>query len=101
MPMTSCGKRSEAVQRLLADRCEPCEGPGPLQAHHIHKLADIDRPGRPPKANWEKVMSARRREALMVCKECHDDIRAGIYDGPKLQGLPESRMPRKCASPVR
>jgi len=78
------GKRSEAVQRLLADRCELCEGPGPLQAHHVHKLADIDRPGRTPKANWEKVMAARRRKTLMVCKGCHDGIHAGTHDGPKL-----------------
>jgi len=78
-------KRSEVVQRLLAGKCELCGYKGPeIEVHHIHKLADIDRPGRRPKADWEKIMSARRRKTLVVCVWCHDDIHAGRYDGPKL-----------------
>jgi len=75
-------KRSEVVQRLLADKCELCGMEGPTEAHHIRKLADIDRPGRRPKADWEKVMAARKRKTLMVCGRCHDGIHAGRYDGP-------------------
>lgn len=79
------GQRSEAVQRLLADRCELCGAEGrPLQMHHIRKLADIDRPGRRPKATWEKIMAARKRKSLAVCEECHHDIHAGRHDGPRL-----------------
>ena len=52
--------------------------------HHIRKLSDIDRPGRRPKAQWEKIMSARRRKTIPVCKGCHDDIHAGRYDGRKI-----------------
>ena len=52
--------------------------------HHIRKLSDIDRPGRRPKAQWEKIMSARRRKTIPVCKGCHDDIHAGRYDGLKI-----------------
>ena len=52
--------RSEVVQRLLVGQCELCGiEDGPVQVHHIRKLADIDRPGRRPKARWEKIMSAR------------------------------------------
>jgi len=76
--------RSEVVQRLLADKCELCGADGPTQVHHIRKLADIDRPGRRPKAAWEKVMAARKRKTLVLCKRCHDDIHAGRYDGPAL-----------------
>jgi len=75
------GKRSEAVQRLLAEKCELCGVQEPLQAHHIRKLADIDRPGRRPKTPWEKIMSSRKRKTLMVCSKCHKDIHAGRYDG--------------------
>jgi hypothetical protein len=75
------GQRSEAVQRLMADKCELCGETGPLYAHHIRKLADIDRPGRRPKATWEKIMAARKRKTLMVCLKCHDDIHAGRHDG--------------------
>jgi len=54
--------RAEVVQRLLAGKCELCGIKGePVQVHHIRKLADIDRPGRRPKADWEKIMSARKQ----------------------------------------
>jgi hypothetical protein len=78
------GNRSEAVQRLVAGKCELCGSEGPLQAHHIRRLADIDRPGRRPKATWEKIMAARKRKTLMVCEECHKSIHAGRYDGSAL-----------------
>ena len=77
-------RRSEAVDRLLAGKCEieSCGKEGPLQAHHIRKLADIDRPGRAPKPEWMRIMIARRRKRLMVCPECHQGIHSGNHDGP-------------------
>jgi group II intron reverse transcriptase/maturase len=75
---------AEVVHRLLADECELCGAQGvALQAHHIRKLADIDRPGRRPRTVWEKIMSAKKRKTLMVCQQCHNDIHAGRYDRPK------------------
>jgi hypothetical protein len=75
-------KRSEVVQRLLAGKCELCGVEGlPVEVHHIRKLANIDQPGRRPKAVWEKIMSARKRKTLVVCEECHDEIHSGQYDG--------------------
>jgi len=77
--------RSEVVQRLAAGKCELCGVKDrPVQVHHIRKLADIDRPGRPPRERWEKVMSARKRKTLVVCEPCHQQITYGRYDGPKL-----------------
>jgi hypothetical protein len=78
-------KRTEVVQRLMAGRCELCERTDlPIVAHHIRKLADIDRPGRRPKEGWEKIMAARKRKTLMVCDPCHKKIHAGKHDGRKL-----------------
>jgi group II intron reverse transcriptase/maturase len=78
-------KRSEVVQRLLAGKCELCDARGiPVQVHHIRKLADINRPGRRPKATGEKIMSARKRKTLVVCEGCHQAIHAGRYDGPRI-----------------
>jgi group II intron reverse transcriptase/maturase len=77
-------KRSEVVQRLIFGKCELCESDGPLAVHHIRKLSDIDRPGRRPRTDWERLMSARKRKTLVVCKECHEAIHAGRYDGPPL-----------------
>ena len=77
--------RSEVVQRLLANKCELCDTKGgPVQVHHVRKLADLDQPGRRPKTRWERIMSARKRKTLVVCKPCHDAIHAGQYDGPEL-----------------
>jgi len=76
-------KRSELVQRLMRGECELCEA-GPVEVHHIRKLADIDKPGQRSKALWKKIMSARKRKTLIVCENCHDAIHAGEYDGPTL-----------------
>jgi group II intron reverse transcriptase/maturase len=86
------GSRSEVVMHLLYGRCTLCGAKG-VEMHHLRKLADIDRPGRRPKARWERIMAARRRKSIPVCKECHDDIHAGRHDGQRLrQDELESRM---------
>jgi hypothetical protein len=77
-------KRAEVVQRLLADKCELCGKGGPVEVHHIRKLADIDRPGRRPRANWEKVMAARKRKTLVLCVKCHRAVTQGEYDGSRI-----------------
>jgi group II intron reverse transcriptase/maturase len=82
--LSAGGNRSEVVQRLLADKCELCGRKGPMEVHHIRKLADIDRPGRRPKENWERVMAARKRKTLVICEGCHDAIHAGRYDRRRL-----------------
>jgi hypothetical protein len=79
-----CNHRSELVQRLLHRACELCGAVGDMEVHHIRKLDDLRRAGRPPKAAWECVMSARRRKTLVVCDACHDAIHHGEYDGQPL-----------------
>jgi hypothetical protein len=78
------GSRSEVVMHLLYGSCVLCGGEGPVQMHHIRKLSDIDRPGRRPKERWEKIMAARKRKTIPVCKACHEGIHAGRHDGPRL-----------------
>jgi len=91
---TPGGSRAEVVIRLLIGKCELCDAEKvPVAVHHIRKLADIDRPGRRPKAAWEKIMSARKRKTLVVCRQCHNDITYGRYDGPSpRKSSLESRM---------
>jgi len=69
--------RSELEKRLLADRCELCGSRDRVEVHHIRALKDLDQKGRREKPIWAKVMSARRRKTLVVCKSCHEDIHAG------------------------
>jgi len=68
--------RSELLQRLLAQKCELCDGKDDIEVHHIRKLADLK-----GKSRWEKVMTARRRKSLIVCEKCHQQIHSGNYDG--------------------
>jgi group II intron reverse transcriptase/maturase len=87
------GKRSEAVQHLMYQVCLICGERGPVEMHHIRRLSDIDRPGRRPKQQWEKIMAARRRKMIPACKRCHGDIHAGRHDGPRIVSDElESRM---------
>ncbi len=84
--------RSELVQRLLQDRCELCGAEGDVETHHIRKLKDLDRPGRPSKALWKRYMASRRRKTLVVCQKCHAAIHGGRYDGTSLRSSLESRV---------
>jgi len=89
---SSASNRSEAVLRMLAGKCQLCGAEGPVQMHHIRKLADLNQPGRAAKAAWQVIMSARKRKMLAVCEDCHQSIHQGKYDGPSLLDLLESRM---------
>jgi Type II intron maturase len=80
-------ERSEAVNHLLASECAVCGAEGPVQMHHIRKLADLNGS---PNEKWERIMAARKRKFLPVCEECHGRIHQGKYDGPALRRLPES-----------
>jgi group II intron reverse transcriptase/maturase len=63
----------EIVKRLLADLCEICGRHGDVQAHHVRKLAELDKPGQPA-AEWMSIMRSKRRKTLVVCDACHQDI---------------------------
>jgi hypothetical protein len=50
-----------------------------LQAHHVRKLADLNKPERPP---WVHLMAMRKRKTLVVCERCHQDNHAGRSTAP-------------------
>ena len=78
--------RNELVTRLLANQCELCGSTNDINVHHIRKLKDLRRryQGKPDPPPWVVWMIERRRKTLVVCKQCHQAIHAGTYDGPKL-----------------
>ena len=76
-PTLATVKGNELIHRLLAGRCELCESRVGLQVHHIRKLADLDKPGRPERPGWVRLMAMRKRKTLVVCEACHQDIHAG------------------------
>jgi hypothetical protein len=78
----SLTNRTELLQRLLNDTCELCGVVGQVEGHHMRKLADIkDKKNKP---EWMLAMIALRRKTLFVCKNCHNSIHTGQYDGKKL-----------------
>jgi group II intron reverse transcriptase/maturase len=67
-------KRSELVQRLLADTCELCGSGNQVEVHHIRALKDLNPTGRKRQPVWAMRMAARRRKTLLVCRVCHESI---------------------------
>ena len=76
--------RSEIVERLLAQKCELCGSRERIEVHHIRKLSDLRLKGRGEPPRWKKRMAARHRKTLVVCRNCHESIHYGKYDGKRL-----------------
>ncbi len=77
--------RSETVERLLNDTCEVCGAKERVQMHHVRKLKNLDVKGKKEEGKremplWRKIMIARKRKSIPLCKRCHDDVH---YDRPR------------------
>jgi len=70
-------RRSELVQRLLADACELCGSTDRVEVHHVRALKDLNPKGRKHPPEWATRMASRRRKTLVVCRACHEDVHAG------------------------
>ena len=68
---------TEILQRLLKNTCELCKTTKDIEVHHIRKLADLKGKGRRERPAWVKLMAARQRKTLVVCRTCHRKIHAG------------------------
>jgi group II intron reverse transcriptase/maturase len=73
-PKEVYGRRSEVVQRLLAQTCELCGAQEQCEVHHIRRLADLHKPGRKEKPLWVQRMVAYRRKTLVTCRACHEAL---------------------------
>lgn len=76
-PTMASTQRTELIKRLLAECCEICGSRTNIEVHHVRRLADLHRPGRPDKPPWIHLMAMRRRKTLVVCRTCHKAIHAG------------------------
>ncbi len=72
--------RSEILERLLNDTCDVCGAQENVQMHHMRKLADLNKKSHGEKPLWMKIMIARRRKSIPLCRRCHMDIH---YNRPK------------------
>ena len=72
--------RSELEKRLLAQICEVCGATrmtAQIEVHHIRALKDLNTYEGREKPLWVKIMAARKRKTLVLCRTCHDDLHAG------------------------
>lgn len=67
--------KTSLIQRLEAEKCEWCGKKEQLEIHHVRKLKDLK-----GKAHWEKIMIARKRKTMALCKECHINLHKGKLD---------------------
>ncbi len=81
-PVMASTRRNELIHRLTAGRCEICGAEENIEVHHIRKLADLNRPGRPERPAWVHLMAKRRRKTLVVCRTCHENIHSGRATAP-------------------
>jgi hypothetical protein len=70
-------RRTELIKRLLADECEVCGSRDEVQVHHVRKLSDLKAKGRKELPDWAKIMIARSRKTLVLCRSCHTVVHAG------------------------
>lgn len=74
------GERSELERRLLAQVCEQCGATrmtDQIEVHHIRALKDLEKYTGREKPQWVKIMAARKRKTLVLCRTCHMDIQYG------------------------
>ena len=74
------GQRSELERRLLAQVCESCGTTyltDQIEVHHIRALKDLNTYEGREKPLWVKIMAARHRKTLVLCRTCHVDLHAG------------------------
>ena len=60
--------RTTLESRLKAKKCELCGTTNAhyYEIHHINKVKNLK-----GKQDWEKVMIAKRRKTIVLCKDCH------------------------------
>jgi group II intron reverse transcriptase/maturase len=97
IPLYQRTERTELVKRLLADTCELCGSRENVEVHHVHKLADLEK-RKKEQPRWVKVMIARRRKTLVVCRFCHQAIHTGQ---PRRQRTRETSRNEQLESAVR
>jgi group II intron reverse transcriptase/maturase len=67
--------RTSLIDRLKAEKCELCGATGKLDMHHVRKLKALD-----GKGYADRLMIARRRKTIALCRSCPLKVHAGSID---------------------
>ena len=76
-PQRIFGRRTELEKRLLVNACEYCGSTEHIEVHHLRGLKDLKKYTGREKPEWVKMMAARQRKTMVVCRTCHEDITLG------------------------
>ena len=90
--------RSARVERFLNDTCEVGGAPAQGEMHPVRKLADLNKQGKRARPLWMKIMIARKRKSIPLCKRCHDDRQ---HRRPKVEETRKLESRVRCKSQAR
>ena len=76
-PRPVWNKRTELLERLLADTCELCGSQEEVEVHHVRSLKSLQKKERGEMPAWAKTMIARHRKTLVLCRTCHRALHSG------------------------
>jgi group II intron reverse transcriptase/maturase len=77
-PQPIWNRRTELLERLLADKCELCGSQEDVEVHHVRSLKDLQQKGKAELPEWAKTMIARHRKTLVLCWVCHRALHQGL-----------------------
>lgn len=67
----------------LLDNCAICDGDGPVEMHHVRHIRKRGESVR----GFSLYLASINRKQIPVCKQCHQDIHRGKYDGESLASI--------------
>lgn len=68
-------------RRFSAQECAECgETTGPFESHHVNHLRR-----KTPTGTLDKMLSARNRKTVSLCRKCHLSIHAGVLPDNRIQ----------------
>jgi group II intron reverse transcriptase/maturase len=87
-PFTKLERMANAYFRTtkrFESSCIVCESTEQLEMHHVKHIRKATE--KMEKDYWTRLMSHMNRKQIPVCKECHNKIHQGNYDGEALRLL--------------
>ena len=69
--------RKKAPRPRVCEQCGATRMTDQIEVHHIRALKDLEKYTGREKPQWVKIMAARKRKTLVLCRTCHMDIQYG------------------------
>jgi hypothetical protein len=77
LPEVWSKRPAQLIDRLRTGRCELCQAPADVEAHHVRRRRDLQTGNGAQQPEWARQMTSRRRKTLIVCRDCHGCANGG------------------------